>query len=92
MISGNAKAHEDKNLEFTLIKNPDNNSDLMKEEIFGPILPFHSFKTIEEAISIIQKREKALAVYYFGKAKGPNAKKVMDETSSGAFVTNDVIL
>jgi acyl-CoA reductase-like NAD-dependent aldehyde dehydrogenase len=76
VISGNAKAHEDKNLEFTLIKNPDRNSELMKEEIFGPILPFHTFKTIDEAINIIQKGEKPLAIYYFGKSNGVNSKKV----------------
>ena len=40
---GNGNAHLDKNLTPTLILNPDRNSAVMKDEIFGPILPVYTF-------------------------------------------------
>jgi len=38
----------------------------MQEEIFGPILPVVSTKSIDEAITFVQGKDKPLAVYYFG--------------------------
>jgi len=40
----------------------------MSEEIFGPILPVMTYRTIEEAIKFINDRDKPLAIYYFGPA------------------------
>jgi len=45
----------------------------MDEEIFGPVLPIVSFKNINECITHINKKDKPLAVYYFGKVlSNPN--------------------
>lgn len=38
---------------------------LMQEEIFGPILPILTIKSLEEGINFINEREKALALYAF---------------------------
>ncbi|TRZ03354.1 hypothetical protein DNTS_029047, partial [Danionella cerebrum] len=38
---------------------------LMKEEIFGPILPILTIKSLDEGIAFINKKEKPLAVYVF---------------------------
>jgi len=85
----------DKDIKFvepTIIVNPDKNSTLMKEEIFGPILPIITFKYIEEVIDFINDGDKPLAVYYFGKVyNNLNKEKLMDETSSGAFLVNEVM-
>jgi aldehyde dehydrogenase (NAD+) len=43
VIIGNANANEDLNLTPTVIMNPSFDSPLMKDEIFGPILPIISF-------------------------------------------------
>ena len=59
----------------------------MEEEIFGPLLPVLTFKKIDEVIDIINKKDKPLAVYYFGKVgTNLNRDRLMNETSSGAFV------
>ncbi len=64
----------------------------MKEEIFGPILPILTFSNISEAINMINGMDKPLAVYYYGKSIcNANLTRVMDETSSGAFVVNDAV-
>ena len=65
----------------------------MKEEIFGPIVPILTYKTIDEAIKIVKGQEKPLVIYFFGKDSNDfNSSKMrlMTGTSSGAFVVNDV--
>ena len=54
--------------------NPSLSSPLMKEEIFGPILPILTFNDFREVISIINTREKPLVIYYFGPHYGDNFK------------------
>ena len=91
LMGGNIK-HEAKYVEPTIILNPDKNSELMKEEIFGPVLPIVPFESLNEVIDSINNGEKPLAVYYFGNQNSDRAMRVMRETSSGSFVTNEMIL
>lgn len=64
----------------------------MTEEIFGPILPIHTFNKIDDAINFINDREKPLTLYYFGKCNGPNKERIIRETSSGSVAINEVIM
>lgn len=64
---------------------------IMKEEIFGPILPIMIVESPQEAIDYVNSREKALAVYVFSNDKGL-VKKFVSETSSGGVCINDCIL
>ena len=74
----------------TVILNPSLNSTMMKEEIFGPVLPIITFSgDIKEAIAIIKARAKPLVLYYFGDDRSGNYKRLESETSSGAIVTNE---
>lgn len=63
----------------------------MKEEIFGPILPILVYQTIDEAIKHINDGDKPLTLYYFGKCNSANLNTVKTQTSSGSFVTNEVL-
>ncbi len=83
-----------KYVEPTIILNPDPNSPVMQEEIFGPVLPVTTFAIIDDAIKLINSKDKALAVYYFGAVLGsnPNKERLMNETSSGAFLTNEAVI
>ncbi len=49
----------------TLVEQADPGSAVMKEEIFGPILPVLSFQTTEEALRIVQRNPNPLAFYLF---------------------------
>jgi len=71
--------------------NPDLNSPLMKDEIFGPILPILTYKSIDEAIHIINSKEKPLTLYYFGGVFSKNYTKIERETSSGSLVMNETL-
>lgn len=87
ILCGGRVDRDIKYVEPTIILNPETNSPVMEEEIFGPVLPVLSFSKIEEAINFINKKEKPLTVYYFGKYfRNPNREKIMKETTSGAFV------
>ena len=50
VVIGNKNAHEDKNLTPSVILLPNESSAVMREEIFGPILPVYTYKNIDEAI------------------------------------------
>uniref|UniRef100_H2Z8X6 Aldehyde dehydrogenase n=1 Tax=Ciona savignyi TaxID=51511 RepID=H2Z8X6_CIOSA len=66
-------------------------SAYMQEEMFGPILMVITIKDIDEAISIINQREKPLALYIFAKDK-KLVNKVLSKTSSGGVTVNDVVM
>jgi aldehyde dehydrogenase (NAD+) len=58
-------------IEPTVIVNVSMDSDIMKDEIFGPILPVISFSSKEAALKIIDQHKNPLAFYVFtsGRAK-----------------------
>ncbi|MBA4056273.1 MAG: coniferyl aldehyde dehydrogenase, partial [Marivirga sp.] len=58
-----------------------------KEEIFGPILPILSYRSIDDAINYINARPRPLALYYFGN-NGPDKRKVLSRTTSGNVTIN----
>lgn len=74
----------------TIIDNVNPDFLIMQEEIFGPILPVMTFDHIDETIEYINKNEKPLAFYYFGKNR--NAKEVLAKTTSGGACINDTLM
>jgi acyl-CoA reductase-like NAD-dependent aldehyde dehydrogenase len=76
----------------TVVEGMSQDCKLMQEEIFGPILPVMTFVNFQETISEhILKREKPLAIYYFGDKSGKNWNNLMENTNSGALVANDIL-
>lgn len=93
IVCGGRVDRDKKYVEPTIIMNPEMTAPVMEEEIFGPLLPIITFKAIDEVIELINKKDKPLAVYYFGKVLGnTNKERLLKETSSGAFVQNEVML
>ncbi|ACK68635.1 Aldehyde Dehydrogenase [Gloeothece citriformis PCC 7424] len=66
-------------------------SPVMEEEIFGPILPIIEYEQINEAIAIINRRSKPLALYLFSNDK-TKQQQVLEQTSSGGVCLNDTVL
>lgn len=77
-------------IEPTLLDNVAVDSAVMREEIFGPILPMITIGDVDEAIDFIRDREKPLALYVF--AEESIARGVFNTTSSGGGCINDVIM
>ncbi|MBO7198887.1 MAG: aldehyde dehydrogenase [Alistipes sp.] len=80
----------DRYIEPTLLDNVSVDSTVMREEIFGPVLPIIEIESMEQAVEFINNREKPLALYVF--ANEESAKHVISHTSSGGACINDVIM
>ena len=90
IVFGGVKDETELYLSPTIIDNVQPDFPIMQEEIFGPILPVMSFKKIETVIDYINKQEKPLAFYYFGKKS--SSKTVFFETTSGGACINDTLM
>ena len=64
---------------------------LMKEEIFGPLMPIVPYESVEEAINFINANDHPLALYVFS-ADSEFITKVENSTRSGSFVVNDTVI
>lgn len=64
---------------------------LMREEIFGPILPVLTYSSIDEVIERINARGKPLALYVFSR-RDERIEHIVAKTSSGATSVNQVLL
>lgn len=76
-------------IEPTLISNPGLNTAIMREEIFGPLLPIIPFKNFEEAKAIIDRHPNPLAFYVFTEST-TRADKWMEQTAFGGGCVNNV--
>ena len=81
----------DKRISPTLIKIKDRNDQLMKEELFGPLLPILCIDNLDQVISDLKKLAKPLAIYLFG-GEEKEQEKILSMTSSGGVCFNDVVL
>jgi aldehyde dehydrogenase (NAD+) len=75
----------------TLIDEPKLDSEVMQEEIFGPILPILSYTSEEDLDKIIFSYEKPLALYIFT-ADNKLAKKIIAKYSFGGGCINDTLV
>ncbi|WP_374585047.1 coniferyl aldehyde dehydrogenase [Pseudoduganella sp.] len=63
---------------------------VMREEIFGPLLPVLPYDTLQQAIAFINERERPLALYWFGRDRA-NCQQVLASTISGGVTVNDAL-
>ncbi|MEI9884884.1 MAG: coniferyl aldehyde dehydrogenase [Rhizomicrobium sp.] len=75
----------------TLVLNPTDDMAIMKDEIFGPLLPVKTYNTVDEAIAYVNAHERPLGLYYFGQ-DGAEQEKVLSRTTSGGVSVNDTIM
>lgn len=81
---------EERYIEPTLLDEVSADSSVMREEIFGPVLPMIEIGSLDEAITFINEREKPLALYVFADERA--ARRVVEYTSSGGACINDCIM
>lgn len=77
-------------LPLTIVVDPPQGLALMKEEIFGPILPVLSVAGREEAIQHINKGERPLALYWFGE-DAQARDEMLARTIAGGVTINDTL-
>jgi aldehyde dehydrogenase (NAD+) len=91
VVAGGQTDASQKYISPTVIDNVTPDHKVMQEEIFGPIVPLMEYDNLDQAIEFINKREKPLALYIFSKDKN-FSERIINETSSGAVLVNDVML
>ncbi|MFT6084809.1 MAG: aldehyde dehydrogenase (NAD+) [Glaciecola sp.] len=88
VIYGGKHDLENNFLEPTVVVQPLVNSALMKEEIFGPILPIMTFKNKQQMLDFITTKSKPLAAYVFTSNSQFEAEFI-EQVSAGSICIND---
>jgi coniferyl-aldehyde dehydrogenase len=75
----------------TVVIDPPRDGRLMREEIFGPVLPVISTGGTDEAIDFVNARPRPLALYAYTKDRATE-RKILDRTISGGVTINGTLL
>jgi len=75
----------------TLVIGARDDTAIMREEIFGPILPVRAYRSINEVINFVNGRPRPLALYYFG-AQDADCQRLLKRTTSGNVGINNTLL
>ncbi|MDX3742612.1 coniferyl aldehyde dehydrogenase [Pseudomonas putida] len=74
-----------------LIVGAGDDARVMHEEIFGPLLPVRTYRSLDEAIGYINARPRPLALYYFGNV-GADSEALLRCTTSGNVGINNTLM
>ena len=87
-IGGTGRGRE---IEPTVITNVDPNASVMQEEIFGPVLPVMTYRSLDEAYELIAEREKPLVLYVFSRSRRV-IRDILAHTRAGGTVINHTMI
>lgn len=91
LLSGGGTDADELYIEPTLLEDDDMSSQLMNEEIFGPLLPLISYSKEEEISSFLDSKEKPLALYMFSNDMS-FVRKIINNHSFGGGAINDTMV
>jgi len=74
----------------TLILGADSGMDVMREEVFGPILPIETYDNPDDAIARINARPRPLAMYVFG-GTSAERRSALTQTIAGGVTVDDTL-
>ena len=75
----------------TLLIDPPEDSAVMQEEIFGPVMPIKSYESLDETLDYVNSHDRPLGLYYFGTDQ-EETQQVLNQTTSGGVTLNDVVM
>ncbi|MBS3743914.1 MAG: aldehyde dehydrogenase family protein [Wenzhouxiangellaceae bacterium] len=75
----------------TVLTDVELDSDLMREEIFGPILPVIEVNDLDDAIEFVRRGDKPLSAYLFTRSSA-SEKKFLRDVACGNVCINDVMM
>jgi aldehyde dehydrogenase (NAD+) len=75
----------------TVLADVREDSPVMAEEIFGPVLPILTYRDLDEAIARIRARPKPLALYVFSRSRR-NVERVLGQTTAGGSCVNNAVI
>jgi coniferyl-aldehyde dehydrogenase len=78
-------------LPISLVIDPPDDLALMREEVFGPVLPVKAYDELDEALAYVNAGERPLALYVFAKDDAVAADVLRRTTSGGACVNSAAV-
>ncbi|HVJ59044.1 MAG TPA: coniferyl aldehyde dehydrogenase [Burkholderiaceae bacterium] len=66
-------------------------SRVLRDEIFGPLLPVLAYDTLDDALDYVRARARPLALYWFDRDEA-RIQRMLQSTHAGGVTVNDVIL
>jgi aldehyde dehydrogenase (NAD+) len=91
LLKGGQTRDADRFIAPTLLTDINSDSEIMTEEIFGPVLPILSYSAIDQIIANINLNPKPLALYIFSQNK-KLTQKLLRETSAGDSAVNATMI
>ena len=91
LVTGGKTDEEENYISPTLLADVSPDHAIMKEEIFGPVLPVMTYDTLDDAIDFVNQRDHPLGLYVFGKDRA-NIEKVINHTTAGGTVVNHTMI
>jgi len=86
-----ARAQRERLLPPTLVLDPPEEGPLMREEIFGPILPIRGYAAVDDAIAYVNTHARPLALYPFSNDRA-TVERILAGTLAGGVSVNDTLL
>lgn len=86
-----ARAEAERIVPPTVIIDPADDSAVMREEIFGPILPVKGYRDLDQAIAWVNAHDRPLALYLFDHERA-RIRDVLERTVAGSVAINDTVL
>jgi aldehyde dehydrogenase (NAD+) len=91
IILGGDYDPDDRYIAPTLIDGVIWDDPVMREEIFGPILPILTYDNLEDVIAQVNAHPKPLALYFFS-SDPQKQERILQATSSGGVCINDTVM
>ena len=82
---------DERYIEPTIVEVEDMDNILMQEEIFGPILPLVTYRSLDDVIHHIRSKPRPLCLYIFGNSK-KTQRMILDRTMSGSGGINETVV
>ena len=71
-----------------LVLDPTDDMVIMREEIFGPLLPVKTYRDLDEVVAYVNARDRPLGLYVFTHDRAREEKLIFDTISGGVTVNN----
>jgi coniferyl-aldehyde dehydrogenase len=85
------RAESQRLLPPTVVIEPGDDAKVMQDEIFGPILPIKTYRSLDEAIGYINAHDRPLALYHFSGNRA-DTERLLANTVAGGVCVNETLL
>jgi aldehyde dehydrogenase (NAD+) len=91
VVTGGSGDRDDRYFAPTVLAGVAPDSEVMGDEIFGPILPVLAVDSVDAAVTFVNERPDPLALYVFT-SDSPTADRIVERTRSGGVTINHTMI